>query len=102
VRAPGGARPPPAPRHWRRNAGRLVQVEHAGRPLTARIVSADDSGVVLAASPAEGRSGSGERPAGSGHLSVGYDQLGPGRVQIEFNRPRPDRPAVADDASQGS
>src|SRR5580698_4675904 len=47
VSSPGVDRPLTEVRHWRRNAGRLVQVEHAGRPLTARIVSADDSGVVL-------------------------------------------------------
>jgi ribosome maturation factor RimP len=70
VSSPGVDRPLTEPRHWRRNVGRLVEVTHDDAPLTARIVAADDAGVTF-------------DTAGT----VAYGQLGPGRVQIEFNRP---------------
>ena len=72
VSSPGVDRPLTLPRHWRRNVARLVTVTVDGRPLTGRITAADDAGVILDVdgSPRE----------------LGYSQLGPGRVQIEFNR----------------
>jgi ribosome maturation factor RimP len=73
VSSPGVDRPLTEPRHWRRNAGRLVQVSHNGAPMTARITSADDGGVVF--------------DAGGRIVTAGYADLGPGRVQVEFNRP---------------
>ncbi len=73
VSSPGVDRPLTEPRHWRRNAGRLVEVTRDDTPMTARIVSADDAGVTFDA-------------AGTA-VTAGYTQLGPGRVQIEFNRP---------------
>lgn len=73
VTSPGVDRPLREPRHWRRNAGRLVTTTLAGEPLTARIVSADDGGVTL---DVDGE----ERQAA-------YSDLGPGAVQIEFNPP---------------
>jgi ribosome maturation factor RimP len=77
VSSPGVDRPLTEPRHWRRNVGRLVEVKvdvtRDAAPLTARIISADDSGVTFDAAGAS--------------VTAGYAQLGPGRVQIEFNRP---------------
>jgi len=74
----GVDRPLTEPRHWRRNVGRLVQVtavaqaepgaKAAGRPLTARIIAADSSGVTLD----EGR--------------YAFAELGPGRIQVELKR----------------
>ena len=72
VTSPGVDRPLTEPRHWRRNVGRLVTVRVSGRGLTARIVEADDEGVRLA----------GEK----GIQSVAYAELGPGRVEVEFDR----------------
>ncbi|GAB1693883.1 ribosome maturation factor RimP [Krasilnikovia sp. M28-CT-15] len=72
VSSPGVDRPLTAPRHWRRNVGRLVTVTVAGRAVTGRVSAADDSGVVLDVDGAP--------------REVAYDQLGPGRVQIEFKR----------------
>ncbi len=69
VSSPGVDRPLVAPRHWRRNVGRLVTVSVAGRPVTARIEAADDTGVTL--------SGSGPHP---------YAELGRGRIEVEFAR----------------
>jgi ribosome maturation factor RimP len=82
VSSPGVDRPLTEPRHWRRAAGRLVTVELAGRPVTARVLAADDDGVRL---EVDGR----ERTAA-------WDELGPGRVQVEFNRAAPD-----DDGEEG-
>jgi len=68
VGSPGVDRPLTAPRHWRRNVGRLVAV----RGLTGRIVAADDEGIVL---DVDGTS-----------REIPYTELGSGRVQIEFKR----------------
>ncbi|GAA2513680.1 ribosome maturation factor RimP [Pilimelia columellifera subsp. columellifera] len=76
VGSPGVDRPLRLPRHWGRNVGRLVRVqvraEDAERRLTGRVVAADDEGVCLDVDGDE--------------QSFGYERLGPGRVQIEFNR----------------
>jgi ribosome maturation factor RimP len=72
VTSPGVDRPLTLPRHWRRNTGRLVSVRVEQRTVTARIAEVTDAGVSFA-DPG---------PAGP----VPFDQLGPGRVQVEFNR----------------
>jgi ribosome maturation factor RimP len=72
VGSPGVDRPLTQPRHWRRNTGRLVAVTAGERRLTGRVAAADDSGVTL---DVDGRP-----------EVFGYPDLGPGRVQIEFNR----------------
>jgi ribosome maturation factor RimP len=64
VGSPGVDRPLTAPRHWRRNAGRLVAVNG----LTGRIAAADDEGIVL------------------DDRRIPYAELGAGKVQIEFKR----------------
>jgi ribosome maturation factor RimP len=68
VGSPGVDRPLTAPRHWRRNVGRLVRV--GGR--TGRVLAADDEGIVL---DVDGTS-----------LELPYADLGEGLVQIEFKR----------------
>jgi ribosome maturation factor RimP len=68
VGSPGVDRPLTAPRHWRRNVGRLVTV--GGR--TGRVLAADDEGIVLDVD-------------GTSH-ELPYAGLGPGKVQIEFKR----------------
>jgi ribosome maturation factor RimP len=68
VGSPGVDRPLIAPRHWRRNVGRLVTV--GGR--TGRVLAADDEGIVL---DVDGTS-----------LELPYAELGHGLVQIEFKR----------------
>lgn len=76
VGSPGVDRPLTLPRHWRRNVGRLVKVQansDAGdRQLTGRVLAADDAGIVL--------------DVAGDHSELPYEQLGPGRVQIEFTR----------------
>jgi ribosome maturation factor RimP len=68
VTSPGVDRPLTQPRHWRRAAGRLV----AAGNVTGRVVEADDGGVTLDVAGAKKR--------------FGYDEIGAGRVQVEFAR----------------
>ncbi|HEX6755087.1 MAG TPA: ribosome maturation factor RimP [Mycobacteriales bacterium] len=70
VTSPGVDRPLTEPRHWRRAAGRLVRVPVGGRTLEARVVGADDAGVEL--------------EAGGSRHRYRYDEVGRGRVQVEF------------------
>jgi ribosome maturation factor RimP len=90
VSSPGVDRPLTLARHWRRAIGRLVIVpltttepdprahgdEHrkATRPaeLEARVIDADDDGVVL--------------DVGGTKRTMSYSELGAGRVQVEFGR----------------
>lgn len=72
VSSPGVDRPLTAPRHWRRNVGRLVKVKIAGAGVTGRVLAADDTGVTLDVAGEERR--------------AGYAELGAGKVEIEFHR----------------
>ena len=100
VSSPGVDRPLTLPRHWRRNVGRLVRVTVRGagapagqpgerpvgdRQVTGRVVAADDERVVL--------------ETDADHAEWAYDDLGPGRVQVEFSRldELPDSEDVDDD-----
>lgn len=77
VSSRGVSRPLVAARHWRRNAGRLVQVNLAdGTAVTGRIVACDDDGVDLEVDGAPRR--------------IGYDEVAKAIVQVEFNRPAPE------------
>lgn len=79
VTSPGTDRPLTLPRHWRRNADRLVKVTRSdGTTLVGRIQAADDDGVDLDVD------GTGQRLA--------YDTVAKAKVEIEFNR----RPRSAD------
>ena len=73
VASRGVDRPLVEPRHWRRNAGRLVAVELTdGERFEARIGTSDDSGVDLAISGDTTR--------------FPYDEIVKAVVQIELNR----------------
>jgi ribosome maturation factor RimP len=73
VSSPGVDRPLTEPRHWRRAAGRLVQVTAAGAgTVTGRVVAADDTTVTLAVDGVE--------------RTFPLADLGPGHVQVEFSR----------------
>ncbi|MFT4164273.1 MAG: ribosome maturation factor RimP [Microlunatus sp.] len=74
VSSRGVSRPLVAPRHWRRNAGRLVQVNlHDGTVVFGRIVASDDDGVDLDVDGTPRR--------------LGYGEVANAIVQVEFNRP---------------
>ena len=76
VSSPGVDRPLTAPRHWRRNAGRLVRATLRERgQVTGRLTSADDGedgGVVLDVDGTE--------------KALPYAELTKGMVQVEFSR----------------
>jgi len=73
VTSPGIDRPLTLPRHWRRNAGRLVKVRtQAGETVLGRITSSDDEAVRLDVdgSPRE----------------LALAQVAKAHVEVEFNR----------------
>jgi ribosome maturation factor RimP len=72
VSSPGIDRPLTLPRHWRRNIGRLVKATVGERSIVGRVTAAADAAVTLDVD-------------GTVH-ELAYTDLGPGRVQIEFNR----------------
>jgi ribosome maturation factor RimP len=73
VSSPGTDRPLTQPRHWRRNAGRLVKVDlHEGEPVTGRITSSDDDAAVLDVEGTEQR--------------VPFDQVSKAKIQVEFKK----------------
>ena len=73
VSSPGVDRPLREPRHWRRAAGRLVKVDVDREPMLGRVVGVDPDGVRL--------------DIGGTRRNLPWSALGPGRIQIEFNRP---------------
>ena len=96
VTSPGVDRPLTAPRHWRRNTGRLVEVTigPAGRTeqVTGRVVRVTDDGVVLTVLKGGTKKGQVRREAGERALA--WADLGEARVQVEFARPAGHRDAA--------
>ncbi|HYO41062.1 MAG TPA: ribosome maturation factor RimP [Nocardioidaceae bacterium] len=81
VTSPGTDRPLVAPRHWRRNRGRLVTAALSdGRSLTGRITGSDDTAAVL--------------DVGGTRHQVAYAEVRKAKVQLEFRRgpESPDHP----------
>lgn len=73
VTSRGVDRPLTLPRHWRRNAGRLVACTLAdGTKVSGRIVESDDDGVLLKVGDTDRR--------------LPYDEIARAVVQIEFTR----------------
>lgn len=73
VTSRGVDRPLTAPRHWRRNRGRLVKIVHVdGSQLTGRVEGSDDTGAHLAV---DGRT-----------HRVEYTDVAKARVEVEFSR----------------
>jgi ribosome maturation factor RimP len=73
VTSPGVDRPLTAPRHWRRNLGRLVKVSTAdGRRRTGRVLDVGEGSVTLEVDGAE--------------QELSYDDITKAAVQVEFNR----------------
>ena len=77
VSSPGVSRPLTEPRHWRRNAGRLVKAAlRDGGAVTGRVVEADDVRVVLDVD--------GEQ------RELALADVARGSVQVEFSRQEED------------
>jgi ribosome maturation factor RimP len=76
VTSPGVDRPLTAPRHWRRNVGRLVKTSLTeGETVTGRVVSADDAEDGAVTLDVDGQA-----------RAVPYAALDRGMVQVEFGR----------------
>jgi ribosome maturation factor RimP len=84
VSSPGVDRPLTEPRHWRRAQGRLVSAPLAtgddAAPAAARRAPAIQGRVLAAGDTAVTLEIDGD------HHEFDYDELGPGRVQVEFGR----------------
>ncbi len=73
VSSPGVDRPLTEPRHWRRNAGRLVSVTvREGTAVTGRVVGTDESGITLDVDGEPRR--------------LAFADVVRGTVQVEFSR----------------
>jgi len=73
VSSPGVDRPLTLPRHWRRNAGRLVKVHLAdGEEVVGRIVETDEAGAVVDVDGTPRR--------------MEFADVSKARIQIEFKR----------------
>ena len=73
VTSPGVDRPLTLPKHWLRNAGRLVKVvTTADETIVARILDADDDAAVVALD--------------DGTRRLTYDEVSRAVVQVEFNK----------------
>ncbi len=79
VSSRGVSRPLTLPRHWRRNADRLVLITLAdGGSVLGRVRESDEASVLLETEDGERR--------------LGYDEIGQGIVQVELNRKRGPEP----------
>jgi ribosome maturation factor RimP len=79
VTSPGTDRPLSEPRHFRRNAGRLVKLQLKERgELIARIMTVDDTGLDLEVPGVKGRK---PKPA-----RADFAEITTARVEVEFNR----------------
>lgn len=76
VGTPGVDRPLTERRHWSRARTRLVEVPVDGAPLTGRVLAVGDGGVGLEVDGVR--------------RTLAWEQLGTGRVQVEFRRPGED------------
>jgi ribosome maturation factor RimP len=88
VTSPGVDRPLIEPRHWRRAVGHLVRAPlTAGGEIEGRVVAVEDEAVVI--DVASARRARGRAPAGAPEPTrrrLGLNELGRGRVQVEFRR----------------
>jgi ribosome maturation factor RimP len=75
VTSRGVDKPLSLPRHWRRNADRLVKVDlESGGTVIGRITTSDDAAVCL--------------DVDGGVREIAYADIAKALVQIEFNRPK--------------
>jgi ribosome maturation factor RimP len=84
VTTPGVDRPLTERRHWLRARTRLVRLERTGDdPVTGRLVAVGDAGPVL--------------EVGGEAVTVPWEQVRRGVVEVEFNRPKAEPATEADE-----
>lgn len=75
VSSPGVGRPLTLPRHWRRNATRLVRVTTADAvEIVGRVAASDDTGVTLS------------EVADRSSVALAYTEIREAHVEVEFRR----------------
>lgn len=80
VSSRGTSRPLTEPKHWRRNAGRLVKAQLAdGTEVTGRITRSDEDGAVLTVVTDPKRGTTVER-------DLAYSEVAKALIQVELNR----------------
>ncbi|WP_300345445.1 ribosome maturation factor RimP [Nesterenkonia sp.] len=84
VTTPGATRPLTEPRHFRRNLGRLLEIERAGHPtMTARLREVDAAGITVSeVIPAPKK---GMKPKTGPDTHIEFDSISRARVQVEFS-----------------
>jgi ribosome maturation factor RimP len=89
VTTPGATRPLTEPRHFRRNIGRLLEIDRTadersgGDAMTARLKEVDEEGVVVAEIIPAPKKGMQPKVGPDTHLSFG--SIARARVQVEFS-----------------
>lgn len=84
VSTPGATRPLVEPRHFRRNIGRLLEIERSGQPpLTARLKDVDESGITVVEIRAAPKKGMKPKIGADTYLEFGF--ITRARVQVEFS-----------------
>lgn len=84
ISTPGATRPLTEPRHYRRNIGRLLEIDRTGAPtLTARLKDVDDSGITIAEIKPAPKKGMKPKVGADTHLQFGF--ITRARVQVEFS-----------------
>lgn len=95
VSTPGATRPLTEPRHFRRNIGRLLEIDFTASARadqgagaqTARLKEVDDSGVVVSEIiPAPKK---GMKPKIGPDTHIGFESIARARVQVEFSHTEP-------------
>jgi ribosome maturation factor RimP len=77
VSSPGVDRPLTLPRHWRRNAGRLVTLTlHDGAPVSGRIGDSDDRSVTVLPTDGSGAP-----------ITLAYEAIASAHIEVEFGHP---------------
>lgn len=87
VSSPGVSRPLIERRHWSRARSRLVATTVGGVPFVGRVLEVGDDGVTFAL----------ETEGDEGLRTAGWDELGTGKVQLEFSRAEDDADEAADE-----
>ncbi|TLP97547.1 ribosome maturation factor RimP [Nesterenkonia salmonea] len=90
VSTPGATRPLTEPRHFRRNVGRLLEIDRTAdersggaAALTARLNDVDDEGIVVAEIKPPPKKGMKPKIGPDTHISFG--SIARARVQVEFS-----------------
>ncbi|WP_157984064.1 ribosome maturation factor RimP [Nesterenkonia muleiensis] len=94
VTTPGATRPLTEPRHFRRNIGRVLEIDRTAqaRPagaaaMTARLKDVDEEGVVVAEITPPPKKGMKPKIGADTHIS--FESIARARVQVEFSHTEP-------------